>query len=1054
MIRRVVKQKGDSKVRRAMEASGASAVAAQAEHSSATAAVGAESTLTLVPPASRVPIAKAPSALEYLNPYRRAIPLIGRDRDLSSLLSWLTHPGRRISVRVLVGGAGSGKTRLAIELIEKLGERSESKWDARFASALELRRFSQEKPLAHREWEGPTLIVVDHAAMLSQPLGDWLRMLAQKAARDCPPLRILLLEREAGAEGEWLSALLEDGPDPKVRELFDPVEPQILRAIEAGAGRRELLASTISICAKSTGRPAPRIPGEGEDPAFDQRLAEAQWGDPLYLMMAGLLASYGENLPCVLELSRSALADEVVKRELDRLDALVATDGERKLLRRVAGWVALAGGMSRQQASRVVRQESRLLGLDLRGGPDAFIDALLKALPGSDYGVGRISPDLIAEALALRVFAGLSDSEQGQLIRRALSELGHDLVAPIVRTAQDFALLVQPTALRWLDVLIETAAGEDGTLLDLVERAMPHDTVALRDHAAQVALLVVERVRGELGESDDEMKRAELARRLNNLATRLSATGRREEALQSARQAVELYRSLAQANPRVALPNLATSLSNLANMLNDMGQGEEALQSAQQAADLYRSLAEARPSAYLPGLASTLNNLANMLSDLGRREEALQSAQQAVTIRRGLAEVRREAFLPKLAKSLHSLANIRSELGQRTEALEVAQEAVDLYRSLAQARPDAFLPDLAMSLDSLANMLSDLGRRKEAFEVSQEAVDLYRPLAQARPDAFLPDLARSLHNLAPRISDSGQYTEALGVAQEAVTVYQQLAQVRPGAFLPRLAASLTNLAPRLAESGQRKEALEVAQEAVDLYRLLAHACPDAFLSNLAASLTNLTPRLGELGRYEEGLTAAEEAVRLYRQMAQARPAAFLPDLATSLSNLANMLSDLGWREEALQTVRQVVRVRRSLAESCPDAFLPDLATSLNNLANMLSDAGQRREALQIAREAVRLCRQLAESRPDVLRESLARALWTLGDILLDEGEAREAVKSFADGLSALTPLLRRSRPDCIRLAGVLKERYLTTAQKSGAVPDVKLLTPVVKALRKMAENQQ
>ena len=60
------------------------------------------------------------------------------------------------------------------------------------------------------------------------------------------------------------------------------------------------------------------------------------------------------------------------------------------------------------------------------------------------------------------------------------------------------------------------------------------------------------------------------------------------------------------------------SLNNLATRLSELGRREEALKAAEEAADLYRALAAARPEAFTPDLAMSLNNLATMLSELGR----------------------------------------------------------------------------------------------------------------------------------------------------------------------------------------------------------------------------------------------------------------------------------------------------------------------------------------------------------------------------------------------------------------------------------------------------
>ncbi|WP_322748439.1 MULTISPECIES: tetratricopeptide repeat protein, partial [unclassified Frankia] len=83
-----------------------------------------------------------------------------------------------------------------------------------------------------------------------------------------------------------------------------------------------------------------------------------------------------------------------------------------------------------------------------------------------------------------------------------------------------------------------------------------------------------------------------------------------------------------------ASADLAAKKSALAITLSHSGRREEALTRAVEAVATYRRLAETSPDAFLPDLAASLNNLAAFLSEVGRRAEALMSAEEAVAIRR------------------------------------------------------------------------------------------------------------------------------------------------------------------------------------------------------------------------------------------------------------------------------------------------------------------------------------------------------------------------------------------------------------------------------------
>ena len=56
-----------------------------------------------------------PRELDIFAPGAGALPLLGREADLAALRAWLDDPAD-LSVHALIGEAGSGKTRLALEL--------------------------------------------------------------------------------------------------------------------------------------------------------------------------------------------------------------------------------------------------------------------------------------------------------------------------------------------------------------------------------------------------------------------------------------------------------------------------------------------------------------------------------------------------------------------------------------------------------------------------------------------------------------------------------------------------------------------------------------------------------------------------------------------------------------------------------------------------------------------------------------------------------------------------------------------------------------------------
>lgn len=123
----------------------------------------------------------------------RAIPLFGREETLRGLEAWANSTSP-ISIRVIVGGGGSGKTRLAMELCDRLADAG---WDAGFITSGELNRFRAQQNLATWGWSRPTLAVIDYAASRAASINAWLAELASNPGTSNKPLRVLLFERHA-----------------------------------------------------------------------------------------------------------------------------------------------------------------------------------------------------------------------------------------------------------------------------------------------------------------------------------------------------------------------------------------------------------------------------------------------------------------------------------------------------------------------------------------------------------------------------------------------------------------------------------------------------------------------------------------------------------------------------------------------------------------------------------------------------------------------------------------------------------------------------------------
>ncbi len=895
-----------------------------------------------------------------------------RNAFVDGLLTAVTAQGLpRLTTQVIHGPGGAGKTRSALELLQRAELRG---WSGLWLSAnlpTDALGAWKELLLGHPR---PLLLVVDYAEGRQPELLRWLRTALDDALKRMDGLRVHLLCLSRGTDW-WDQLSLQPECDTELAALLAPGPAHLgLIAVpdwpDAPADRAQAFDAALSDYAAALGETEPIYPWRPD-------LGSTDYAHPLYLHLAALAALAGER-PGHGHALRAAL----LRREWRhwQRNAPAALAG-------VESWEDWADALALLAFSHglEVAELGAALGHLAFAQPSEWANALARIYPSQGGSVAPLTPDLLAEHL---------------LVERLRANRAHDWVKLVLehgdaRRTRAMAVLARLWPRAWPAALDSAPTDQGAQCLvhalanlwpvhgDQLVAAVHQHGMALRTPVTAAWEALHPLVKREIGPS---------------LRLPLHSTPLLQLTVDIRRSTVDAAAD--QASRAGALGNLAIALSHL----GDADSRAEALKCMREVVDTYRMLAHGQPAAYLAALARSLNNLAIHLSDQGGADslvEALQCAREAVETFRLLAQSQPMAYMPDLANSLNNLGIRLSEQGDSdslVEALQCTREAVETFRLLTRAQPAAYQADLAGSLTNLALRLSEQGDADswaEALQCAREAVDIYRLLAQAQPAAYLPDLAKSLNNLAITLSyldDADSRAEALQCMRKAVETYRLLAQAQPAAYLADLAGSLNNLAVRLSEQGDADlwaEALQCVREAVETRRLLAQAQPAAYLPYLAKSLNNLAITLSYLGDADsraEALQCMREAVETYRLLAQAQPAAYLPDLAGSLNNLGNRLSEQGdadSRVEALQCGREAVEIRRLLAQAQPAAYLPYLARSLNNQAIHLSEQGDvdsRVEALQCAREAVSIFTALFKREPARFRRDLTIVEKTLEQV--------------------------------------------------------------------------
>jgi len=902
-----------------------------------------------------------------LNARHGVVPFTGRRAELDDLRRWRTG-GDRLAVRWLHGSGGQGKTRLADEIAARAAD------DGWLVVTVSHGPGQVHPPPGSQDLRADSglgvLLIVDYADRW--PLSHLALLMENRLLHSPRSARVLFVGRTDAAFSGLLAA---------VGETRIAVSTQRLPPLDAaGAARKEMFEAARDEFLDRYGV-APRVltpeldpPAVLADPKMGLTLA-------VHMAALAAVDAYchGRRPPRDLAGLTVYLLDREHLHWADRYSA-ASRATPPALLNRAVFIASLSGSLpgdaavallqrllpDGSDAEHIAVDHADCYPPDIEGTlcrplyPDRLAeDFVALTLTGhhTDY-----PPSVWAGSVLTGLLARKPDGSAPPWLSHAMSTLaashlrwphvGQQHLYPLLRADPRLAVDAGGDSLTTL-----TAADDvDLALLEAIEPHLPAHRHLDLDIAA---LAVLRRLASErLAAAPNATARADVH---GDLGYRLNITGHREEARIEMERAVELYRTVVDSNGDRA--DLAHALANLAHSQRDVGHRSPALNSVREALELYQRLATEDPNEYEPDLAYTHKSLGTVLAALGRHEDAVAACATSADIYRRLAQKDPATYEGELAGALGNRGIWLHSLGEYQQALAVIHEAREIYQRLADRAPDAYLHEVAAVLANEGMQLDGLRRYAEAVEVMSESVDAFRTLSRTRPESFEHFLATALSNLSQPLSKLDRGAEALAVSAESVAIRRRLAEARPVVFEPDLATGLNNHAVDLLAAGQPEAALAAVSEAVQIRDRLAGADPATYEPFLASALNNQGQILLALGRHTASADAYARATDIYHRLSADRPAAHREHLVASLNGYAQTLLRVDCPTEALGAAQEATKWCRELV-AVDDAFGYDLANCLTTMATALAALERVGQAREVVNEA--LARY--DALPDDVRE--------------------------------------------------------------------------------------
>jgi tetratricopeptide (TPR) repeat protein len=941
---------------------------------------------------------------------------------LDKLMSWCldesTAPGCDVSLRLLTGPAGAGKTRLAGELCREL-PKTDPSWRAGFAHD------DPQAPWGTHLPQTPLLIVFDYVerAAIATRVIALLRHLERLGEALRFPVRILLVSR---AVGGWYEQMTDYGGTLLQQRLRGVASPRIeLSRLDFGSAlrRTHFKAAYRRFTAGSEGARGPDV--------FLDLVDGDQYNSPLLVHIAALLASRQEVLPAPERAGlRDRLLSYLLRRERERrwdfapaLSTTKVSPAQSDQALHAVAIMTLTIPTVREAAEFL--KASELWADQPNASRREAAKALVRLYPFEGDESGRaapIEPDLVSEYLVASV-------EDLPKMLTALHELplGTEHYARMLHLLTLTCDHYEETVEHVYETLNRSFAkmvGEEGEvltpefldqnlprLIDLaVKQVVEHGNEAIANLLASMieqigtAEGVAEAIANtEFSTHRDDGRLARLGRvlydlkiqhcrevddhyglidALEGLAGAAFATQEVDSAFESLTEAVQLRRAVG-----AALPS-EWALSALAGARVHFEQSDryaKALTAAKIAIELHQAAGVEDQDFYRETLAA-MDWAAAKLRGTGDRRFARETLFYTIQTR-----IEREMWAGEdysfCIMELEILADMDLFSGSTTEALRETVKALRLRR-------DFDLPDVQACLGNFERIerIFSATRSADAAIVS-ETVELYRWLADRQPECAA-EAAEGLEVAGRRLWWLGRRADAVAALEAAVSIRRGLPHGRTTQL--ELVSVLRDYALALWKMYQNDEALAAFEEVEALTKWNATAKDHSWASHISA-LEDLAAAHWQSARKVKALAFMRQAESAERAELMFGPAA---GRLIYRSRLERYQADPLAALEPLLQPEAKVEMLRVIVEDNLLAY-GSLASALERLGeSLIVSRRYADEAIGCITEATEIWKKLAESSPLAYSVRLREALITSAQMLLRGNRVTEARRAFDEALEA------------------------------------------------------
>ena len=784
---------------------------------------------------------------------------------LQKQMDWAIDPEFSLTLRLLAGPGGVGKTRLALELCQRLEVQG---WHTGFLSGEFEKNNALHLASQLSKVNKPCCVVIDYAETRQQQLLALIEALLQLPLEQ--PIRLLLLARDGG---DWWNLL--EGKNIKCKDFLMRLAArgtfylQVLHDSQSARSSAYLLAlktfASLLTVSVPTGAPD---------------LSDQHFAHPLYVQMAALLALRGERPKSAEGLTRALLHHErrYWKNALSNLSGIASDNEEQAGL--LMALATLIGGVASDHTAKPIWSKA---GFDKKMLRSLFV-ALAPLYPGA-HGLQGLRPDLIGEELTAQTIIGTS----GGALLEAIFRHNHQpwihsaltLVARVLAKRTEIVGTVERSLTRYfpncvkaiVDVCIEVPSPlpqlSENVFLGL-NHSNKYGVAVLLDPffryeipeltGLEVAFRTeITSQKRKSATHGKPIEKQAFAKALGDLSIAYDRLGDIRKSLQLASQSCDVFNELSYLSDPTHKFEYGVSLSKLGKRFFNNGEIEKALELDARAFAIIGNFSSDSPDVRRRQLEAR-QNYSHHLHAANRLSDAVDHAKIALDL-----------VDKNSANGLNCISQYAAyldDVGKTDEADVVWASGKELAERLNFENAGKHRHSMASWLANFANAQEDRGELSQASVTHGRAIELFRQLFAVRPSRFGPDLAGALHNCSPCLLAQGRSDEALLAIAECRTIYVDLALLQPNLHLFGIVRSQLYKSQILAALGDANGAIIESHQALQACKGTGFGSSQTSRRPLASAHRNHALRCIDLGRTDEALAHIELALQIFSAVLQ------------------------------------------------------------------------------------------------------------------------------------------------------------------------------------------